>query len=343
MKLRAVLGCALAASLGCAGAQHLAITLGQSRPLHSRLIAVYPTRLLFEAPAYRSYELAMDQVEAVLSTGRFMAMGPDEFKQLDWPSNLLYASTNLSGKLTALGLAPSEVVGLRGSIERREQQGSQQLYDAQGRPRGSGRSAEVTYLVRADLISPDSDEPLATGSLEISVDPFAEHPAWDDAPDLRQAIKTLTRELLSRAEPSLAPRPQVARLPFEADWVPWGEERFSMPGRPALQEQLSSLDAVSVEAARLLRLSYFDPELSSARQNAMLSQPPGLWVTDLPGRLRATGLQVGDLITHIEGEAAAGPQTFLRWASSKKPGNPVSIEVRRGDQVLHLKIPAPDR
>ncbi len=291
MLRRAVLGLVLAASLGCAGTQHLEITLGQAKLHPIRLIAVYPTALHFEAPAYRSYELAMDQVEALLATGRLMALGPDEFAQLDWQSNFLYASTNLSGKLTALGLRPSEVAGLRGWIERREQRGSQQLYDANGRPRGQSKSAEVSYVVHEDLIGSESDELIASGSLEISVDPFAEHPAWDDAPELRQAVKTLAHELLRRAGPALRSGPQVNELPFEAAWVSWGEERFTMPGRPALQEQLATLDAVSAEAARLLRLSYFEPDLSSADQTAMLALPAGLWVRGVPGRL--TGETLG--------------------------------------------------
>jgi hypothetical protein len=343
MHPRAALAWAVAASLGCAGAQHLEVTLGQAKLHPIRLIAVYPTALRFEAPAYRSYELAMDQVEALVATGRLMALGPDEFAQLDWPSNFLYASTNLSGKLTALGLRPTEVAGLRGWIERREQRGSQQLYDAKGRPSGQTRSAEVSYVIHEDLIGSESDELIASGSLEITVDPFAEHPAWDDAPELRQAVKTLACELLHKAGPALRAGPQVEELPFEAAWVPWGEERFSMPGRPALTDTLSTLDPVSAEAARLLRLSFFEADLLSAEQNAMLGLPAGLWVRRVPGRLEASGLERGDLITSVESDPAAGPQTFLRWASAKRPGAPVNITVRRGEQVVHLKIPAPER
>jgi hypothetical protein len=343
MHPRAALGSILAASLGCAGAQHLEITLGQAKLHPIRFIAVYPTSLRFDAPAYRSYELAMDQVEALLSTGHLMALGSDEFAQLDWQSNFLYASTNLSGKLTALGLAPPEVAGLRGWIERREQRGSQQLYDAKGRPSGQSRSAEVSYVIHEDLIGPESDELIASGSLEIAVDPLAEHPAWDDAPELRQAVKTLVGGLLHRAGPAIRAGLQIEELPFEAAWVPWGEERFSMPGRPALSDTLSTLDPVSAEAARLLRLSYFEPDLSSADQTAMLALPAGLWVRRVPGRLQASGLEPGDLITSVESDPAAGPQTLLRWASARAPGAPVHVAVRRGEQVVQLRIPAPER
>jgi hypothetical protein len=343
MKLCGVLACAFAASLGCAGARNLTITVRPRQPHVIRLIAVYPTALRFEAPAYRSYELSMDQVEAVLATGRFMALGPDEFVLRNWTSNALYGQTNLSGKLTALGLSPSDVLGLRTWIERREQRGSQQLTDPNGKPTGHARSAEVTYIVHADLLDPDSDEPLAAGSLETAVDPFAEHPAWDDAPELRQAVKTLVGDLLGKAGAALQSRPQVTELPFGADWIPWGEERFAMPGRPPLQAQLASLDPVSAEALRLLRLSYFDSELSNARQNAMLALPAGLWVRAVPSRLRAAGLEVGDLITSVEGDPAAGPQTFLRWASTKAPGSPIKLTLLRHDQIVHLAVPAPAR
>ena len=348
MKPRGVLGFALAASLGCAGARNLIITVRPRPPRAVRLIAVYPTALRFEAPAYRSYELSMDQVGAVLATGRFMVLGPDELELRDWTSNAFYGQTNLSGMLTPLGLAPSEVLGLRAWVERQEQRGSQQLTDPNGRPTGHARSAEVTYIVHADLLDPEADEPLAAGSLEITVDPFAEHPAWDDAPELRQAVRTLVGKLLGKAGTALQSRPQVTELPFEADWIPWGEELFAMPGRPPLRAQLASLDPVSAEALRLLRLSYFDPDLSNARQSAMLALPAGLWVRAVPSRLRAAGLAPGDLITTVESDPAAGPQTFLRWASARTPGSPMKLTLLRGDQVhqpqiVHLDIPAPDR
>jgi hypothetical protein len=328
---------ALALATGCAGMRPQ-ITLAKAAPRGARLIAVYPTALRFDAPAYRSFELSADAVDAVLATGRFMALGPDEFAQLDWPSNLLYASTNLSGKLTALGLSPPEVFGLRGWIERREQRGSQQHYDPKGRPTGNSRSAEVTYVVHEDLIGSDSDEPLEVGSLEIAVDPFADHPAWDDAPELRQALKTLVGEMLHRASAILETHPQVVEPPFPADWIPWNEQRFSMPGRPALESQLSALDLASAEAARLLRLAYFVPDLPPERQNRMLTLPPGLWV-----HASRAGLLDGDLITAVEGDAVCGPETLLRWASAKAPRSPVELTVLRGDQVMHLSIPAPDR
>jgi len=116
-----------------------------------------------------------------------------------------------------------------------------------------------------------------------------------------------------------------------------------MPGRPALEAQLSALDPVSAEAARLLRLSYFAPDLSPGDQSRMLALPPGLWVRNPAARWQRAGLRDGDLVTAVEGDPVCGPQTLLRWGSAKPPGAAVEIAVLRGGQTMHLSIPAPDR
>src|SRR5581483_9530309 len=105
--------CAFMATLSCAGLRHLEITVGPVAPHPARLLAVYPVELRFEAPAYRSFELSSDLIDAALATGRLMVVGPAEFQVLDRAHSSLYGGTDLSGKLGALRLKPSMVVGLR--------------------------------------------------------------------------------------------------------------------------------------------------------------------------------------------------------------------------------------
>ena len=177
----------------------------------------------------------------------------------------------------------------------------------------------------------------------MASDPFADHPASDDAPEIRHAISALTRQLFDKLGEALKTAPQVSALPFEADWVPWDEERFALPHRKALRDELYGSDAITVEASRLLRLAYYEPDLSTARQSAMLSLQPGLYVRKVDDRLKQAGFQPDDLVTQVEDEPLVGPQTLLRWESVKAPGQPVRVKVTRQGQLVPLHFASPDR
>ena len=284
----------------------------------------------------------------MLAAGRFMVLGPDELTTFrhEVPETDTAFPATVMGKVAALGLTIPQVATLDTSVEKREQVGSQQRFDPQGRGAGRSRSVDVTYVVHEELSLFDRaghGQALVSASLELTADPFAEHPPADDTPELRRAVKSLVAEVLRRALPLLETRAQVNELPFAADWVPWNEERFATGARPALQERLAALDPVSAEAERLIRLSYFEPDLPPDRQTRMLALPTGLLVREVPDGLRATGLRAGDLVTRVESDAVCGPQTFLRWASARRPGSPLAVDVQRGDEIVHLRIPAPDR
>lgn len=340
----AVFGIALALAFlpaACAGPESgLRLEVSSSMAYPTRLIAIYPVGLRFEAPAYRSYELAMEVVSATLSSGRFMVLGPSEFQVLRWDVDRLYAATTLSGQLAKLGLRPGNLLGLRTWVEKREQSGAQQLWDAHGMPRGTSRSAQVTYVVHAELLGPDVAQPVAEAAVDVSVDAFADHPAWDDTPELRVALRRLTARLFDRLGAQLQTIPQPKHLPFEAEWVPWDEEAFAMPGHPPLRVQLEAEDAVTAEATRLLRLSYFNADLPPNLQTTLLALPAGLWVRKVPRLLQAAGLEVGDVVTHVEDEPVVGPQTLLRWQAVALPGASLHVRVWRAGEHLHLTIPA---
>ncbi len=319
------------------------LAVGKGTPYPTKLIAVYPVTLRYEAPAYRSYELAMDEVFATLATGRFMVLGPTEFRVLSYESDSMYASTDLAGKLAPLGLAPGNAAVLRGWVEKRETQSSKEAYDKSGRPKGHVSSADVTYVVHLELLGPDSPQPVIEGQLEVASDPFADHPAADDAPEVRQAARALTQQLFDRLGDRLRTSSQVTALPFEADWVPWDEERFALPNRKALRDELFGQDAISIEASRLTRLAYFAPDLDQKRQSAMLALQPGLWLRKVPSKLKEAGFAPDDLVFRVGDEPVVGPQTLLRWASLTPPGREVAVKVMRQGQIVPLHFPAPER
>lgn len=316
--------------------------------LPSRAVAVYPFALRWSAPAYRSYELAMDEVDAVVGQGSLSAIGPTEFRVLDPANDALFTGTDLAGSLSAWGLRPENLLGLRGWAERREISGVSTIYDKAGQPVGRRRDVDVRLVVHEDLLGPSTGLPSAPGSLvaevwaEVRIDPFADHPDTDDLPELRRAVGRLTRAVLALAEPRLRTVPQVTDPGIDLVLNPRDELAFDQPGRPALATLLAGAGPIDREAAQLERLLYFDPAMTPARAALLEALPQGLFVTKVrsTAALRS-GLREGDLIARVAGAPAAGQQTLLRWLSSEPTGTPVPLTVLRGADRLELKLPSP--
>ncbi len=331
-------------AIGCAGVQvHSELSPGAAVP--ARVVAVYPVGLRWNAPAYRSYELAMDEVGAILSGGRLSALGPTELKLMDPHSDSIYAATDLASTLAERGLRPDELVALRGWVERRETSDTELLVDTHGKPVGQRRNADVRLVIHEELLGPTPGAELAEVSAEVPVDPFADHPTWDDLPELRRWIARLTTELLDRARPRLGsvPRP-VSESGLELTLNPRDEDGFVVDGHPSLDVLLAQLGPVDREAARLDRLLYFDPLTPPTRGELFAKLPQGLFVDRVRSpAARAAGVRPGDLLVEIEGEPAAGPQTLLRWLSTKRPGEKLSLVVLRDGARQSLAFPVPER
>jgi serine protease Do len=50
------------------------------------------------------------------------------------------------------------------------------------------------------------------------------------------------------------------------------------------------------------------------------------------------GLQVNDFILRIDSQRIQGPDDLIRLIRSKRPGNEVGIEVRRGENTIQIKV-----
>ena len=143
---RILLAASLGLLAGCGGLEvHRHASAGA--PLPTRVVAVYPFALRWGAPAYRGYELAQDELGAILDDGRLAALGPTEFKLLDPQSDAIFAGTDLAGSLAGWGLRPGNLLGLRGWAERREASDVEVLYDKAGKAVGQRRNADVTLVV----------------------------------------------------------------------------------------------------------------------------------------------------------------------------------------------------
>ncbi len=50
------------------------------------------------------------------------------------------------------------------------------------------------------------------------------------------------------------------------------------------------------------------------------------------------GLKAGDLILNVDGRQILAPASFRRWVAESSPGEPLLLEVRRGEKTLSLKV-----
>ncbi len=322
------------------------LEFGPGKPFPAKLVVVYPYGLRYEAPAYKSFELAMDEVQVVLWRKQLGALGPDEFKVLapDGRELGIFSTTSVAGILPSLGLLPGNVLALRGWVERREQKFNSVIYDAYGKPTGQQRDVQVTMIAHAELIGPDTSMPLGEAHVEFTVDAFADHPLYDDNPEVRRQVIRLTEHLFNEASSHLITEPQPYDPGFEYLYNPRNAETFAMPNRPAYEAQLMTMDPVSRAAAELAFILYFHPDLPEDRLRQLQNLPTGLLVTAVSSQAVAmSGLLVNDLVVEVEGVPVAGPQTLLRFMARKDPGLPVKITVLRGATRVALHIPSPDR
>ncbi|MEI6784160.1 MAG: S1C family serine protease [Verrucomicrobiota bacterium] len=63
-----------------------------------------------------------------------------------------------------------------------------------------------------------------------------------------------------------------------------------------------------------------------------------LTVVDEDGPAAKAGLKVGDLVVKVDGRAIKLRASFQRWVAEAEPGETLDLEIKRGDQVLSLKV-----
>lgn len=90
-----------------------------------------------------------------------------------------------------------------------------------------------------------------------------------------------------------------------------------------------SSEPVSAEVAHALDLD----DRQGARITAVQPNTPAA----------KAGLRVGDVVTALDGEPVGDDLSLIRWIAERRPGQTVSIEVRRGDETMKLKATLVDR
>lgn len=334
LPLRPTLRLLAALLLGSCTRSTVQVNLRQGDELKVQSVAIYPFTFRWAEPAYRSYELSEMMVLQSIATNRYAVFGPGEFKLIRATSDNPFVGSDLALGLADRGLSPTEAIVFRPSAERRAQSAVKELYDENGKPRGTQLVEEITVLARIEVFHSASRELIADVTARAEVDPFSARDPSDPLPELslllRKMMDALLVELATRAPGRL-----VERAPgFEYLWNPRQSLDFAMEGRPPLSKELKKVDALEQDIVVDARLRFFLPAADDTMLGRLKRMPGGLYVTKVVNP--KSGLQTGDVITEVNGEAAL-PQSLHRQLRAAD-GKPVFLKVKRSSGMVELKL-----
>ncbi len=327
--------CALLSS-GCGPSLKVNVRPGAELPVQAA--AVYPVAFRWDEPAFRSFELSQAMVLRVMATDRYAVFGPGEFKLVRESAANPFVGSDIALGLADRGFSAMQAVVFRPWVEKRAQSAIKQLYGPDGKPKGTQRVEEVTYLAHLEVFHSASREIIADASVTVEADPFAEHDPADPQPDLTAAILKLLEKTLSSLKNRAPGQPLERAAGFEYLWNPKASFSFAMEGRPPFSETLRALDVLEQDVAIEARLRFFYPDADLKTLAAFKRQPAGLLVTKVGEAAAQAGLTAGDLITEVHGEPAL-PQTLQRALRLAHPGQAIAVKVRRTSGFSDLSLP----
>jgi hypothetical protein len=333
----------LLASASCAALTACGSVPVRVRPgpaLDAQAVAVYPCNFRYDEPAYRSYEVSQALALQAVATKRYAVFGPGEFKLVRNSSDNPFVGSDIALQLADRGLSAVAALVFKPTLERRAQSAVKQLYDEQGRPRGSARVEEATLVARLEVFHSASREVIADTTGQVDVDPLTPRDAIDPLPEATALLqKMMTRVLDAIAE--RAPGKKVDRASgFEFLWNPKAALDFSFEGKPALSEALGKLDALEQDVALEARLRFFHPKAAEPLVGKLGRLPAGLYVTTVTEAATASGLQIGDLVLAVNDEQAS-PQSLQRALRAGLPGQPIALKVKRSSGLVDLYLAVP--
>lgn len=297
-----------------------------------RAVAVYAFGFRWDEPPHRAYGRAIQQVDEVLTSGRFLVLGPEEFTVYRPEDDDVFSATTLVGAMNERGIKPGEFAVLRGWAEKRVLTAVKQLTDAAGRPIGGVRDDQVTVVAHLDVIHPAQRRVLGSFESAEEVDLFRE-PDTDPLPELTRAIRAVTRDALEALGGRLVGAATLP-IPFQYAWNPRPALEWKGEAARSTAEAQGSLDVLDRDVARRAVFAEFDPEGDGAHGRAYDRNPQGLWVTDAG---EVEGLATGDLVIEANGKAVVGPHVLHREINR---GEKVELGVMRGRDRIEVTLPA---
>ena len=217
------------------------------------------------------------------ASGRALVWGPTEIHPLH-PERSDWTATDALGTIKGAGVAPTEVLLVRGRLDRTAAEGRQEVA-GRGGGAGVGTSAEWIDRVRIELIHPSSGRIVVESTAEVRVDPFR-----TDGDGPGPLLDRVLDDALAGLEGRWAnlPRPAVDA------WRLLGPT----PGAMGLEG----------EVRRLTQLRMANPGLGEDEAARLMRRPPGVFIraAEITTRLHA-----GDVVTAIDGVPAT-PESLDR-------------------------------
>jgi hypothetical protein len=313
------LAIALLGSCATVQAVHLDVT---AEVRSASTVLVLPTRFLQPASG-REVVLVNQRIAQALRAGTRLAQ--IDFRELEYlgasdkpllPEQIV-AGTNLGEVAARTGLTASKILAIQPVIDRRAA-----LVNRRDR-RGSTTKKRLEFHVRLEVIL------LGGAPREVGQSRAVTEQNPNELPPDDPFAHTLTA--LDRAIVQLLPF--LKRLPGTAvARIPWARESFASlarTGTPAIRP----LNNIPDEIARLTALSQlaetaYQP-LRGRVIERLLTQPPGLEVTQANGEL-----QMGDLITEVEGTSLRSVDTLARWMAAGR----THLTVLRGAKSFEVSL-----
>lgn len=298
------------------------------------LLAVCPVAFLWPVPAEEAYRKDADLLAALGGGTSVDLLGPDEFRCEDRGPDEADRALNALLVARSLGYLPASVGLVRVRIEQRLQQGTRQVFDLAGQPRGVRTEQDRRFVVHGELWQLSPSRLVVSLRATARHDPFAEHPDWDEQPELRQALHEVGRVLAERVADA-AGRPAVALASgFAFTTNPVGMlDRREPLGQGTLRERLARLDELEQELHLWRAFQYFQPEISPSRARELSLLPPGVLVEAAPPVAGGSGLRPGDLIVSV-GDRPVAHVAALRRELARQRTAPLGL--RRGRVELQV-------
>lgn len=296
---------------------------------------VYPVLFQWEEPAYRSLELAQRQVDALLTDGRLLVLGPAEIQVSAWEEEP-FGGSNVSKVVRDAGLELRSFVVLRVSVDQSVARSSVKI-DKKGKGAGQIQVEDRTLIITMEIIHPASRKKLFVLETRKLVDPFSENrPDYDPLPELTETVEELTRLALGMLGDLDAIHTRDRREPgFSYVASPYPSFSKTPDTRPTLLAELTKLDPLSADVLLDSRIRYAAPSVDEDTLRRLYrAKRGGVVVLSVEEQARKAGLEVGDVITAVDDQPVLGPQVLERQLRKAGPGR-LSLRFDRSGVERH--------
>jgi len=320
--------------MGCGGSLNPATSAPQGLSVDA--VAVSPIRWrLAEQEAWHRYEKTRDMLQILAIDERLDVIGPWEFDRIraDLQPREYQTQTNLFPRAQKMRIPPANLLVLETTLEEDTANRTSEM-TRKGQQK-TDRSFDSRVEVTLRLVHPASGRVVATEQEQAIENRFSTTPDFDHRPTIRRLLRHTLNRMLRRVEKEKLV--QFAAGPLTKHRIRVEENPrtvldYDLDG-PSLRSLLESVDSVLRKVRIYNRFRYHRPNVSAQDLERYLSLPKGVVVQEVA----QSALQIGDVITHVNGQPIQWPFQWRRVLRRAKRN--VTVQVVRAQQPLRLDIP----